>query len=150
MVLIYLGKSHQSSSVHEMVIRGLENAGPDCQQIQDLRGTAPRSRDAVYAGDFAALGAAMIDNTEAQRRLHPDLISPEHQRVIDIAHTHGALGWKVNGAGGDGGSVTILTGDVSQVKRTLIREIEQENALFKNIPLYLSRYGLRVWRRDCA
>ena len=57
LVLIYLGKSHQSSAVHEMVIRGLENAGPDCQQLQDLRGTAPRSRDALYAGDFAALGA---------------------------------------------------------------------------------------------
>lgn len=126
-----------------MVIRGLENAGPDCQQIQDLRQTAPRSRDA-HAGDFAALGAAMIDNTEAQRRLHPDPISPEHQRVIDIARQHGALGWKVNGAGGDGGSVTILTGDISQAKRTMIREIEQENALLKNIPIYLSRYGLRV------
>ncbi len=149
LVLIYLGKSHQSSSVHEMVIRGLENAGPDCRQLQDLRGTAPRSRDALYAGDFVALGQAMTDNTEAQRRLHPALISPEHQRVIDIAREHGALGWKVNGAGGDGGSVTILCGDVSQVKRTLIREIEQENALFKNIPLYLSRYGLRVWAQTC-
>ncbi len=41
------------------------------------------------------------------------------------------------------------TGDISQVKRTMIREIEQENALLKNIPIYLSRYGLRVWQRDC-
>lgn len=133
-----------------MVIRGLENAGPDCQQIADLRGTAPRSRDALYAGDFAALGAAMIDNTEAQRRLHPDLISREHQRVIDLAREHGALGWKVNGAGGDGGSVTILCGDTSQIKRAMIREVEQENPLFKNIPIYLSRYGLRVWKQDCC
>jgi D-glycero-alpha-D-manno-heptose-7-phosphate kinase len=91
----------------------------------------------------------MTDNTEAQRRLHPALISPEHQHVIDIAREHGALGWKVNGAGGDGGSVTILCGDVSQVKRSMIREIEQGNALFKNIPLYLSRYGLRVWAQTC-
>jgi D-glycero-alpha-D-manno-heptose-7-phosphate kinase len=150
LALIYLGKSHQSSAVHDMVIRGLENAGPDCRQLEDLRGTAPRSRDAVYAGDFVALGAAMTDNTEAQRRLHPALISSDAQRVIDIAREHGALGWKINGAGGDGGSVTILCGDISQVKRTLIREIEQENPLFKNIPIYLSRYGLRVWKRDCT
>jgi D-glycero-alpha-D-manno-heptose-7-phosphate kinase len=150
LALIYLGKSHQSSAVHDMVIRGLENAGPDCRQLEDLRGTAPRSRDAVYAGDFVALGAAMTDNTEAQRRLHPALISSDAQRVIDIAREHGALGWKINGAGGDGGSVTILCGDLSQVKRTLIREIEQENPLFKNIPIYLSRYGLRVWKRDCT
>ncbi len=149
LALIYLGKSHRSSDVHEMVIRGLENAGPDCQQLADLRLTAPKARDALFAGDFNALGAAMRENTAAQSRLHPALVSPEAQRVIEIAQEHGALGWKVNGAGGDGGSVTILSNDVSQVKRAMLREIEQENALFKHIPLYLSRYGLRVWKQEC-
>ena len=148
LVLIYLGKSHQSSQIHEMVIQSLENAGPDCQQLNDLRKSAPRSRDALYSGDFVELGAAMIENTEAQGRLHPRLISSEATRVIEIAHKHGALGWKVNGAGGDGGSVTLLCGDVSQQKRSMIREIEQENPLFKNIPIYLSRYGLRVWKQN--
>ena len=145
LALIYLGKSHSSSNVHEMVIRGLENAGPNCKQLEDLRQTAPRSRDALYAGDFAALGQAMIDNTEAQARLHPQLISAEAARVIEIAKAHGAIGWKVNGAGGEGGSVTLLTGGESFVKRTMLREINTENPLFKNIPIYLSRYGVRVW-----
>jgi D-glycero-alpha-D-manno-heptose-7-phosphate kinase len=110
-----------------------------------LRATAEKSRDAVYAGDFPGLGKAMIENTEAQGRLHPDLVSPEARRVIEIARAHGALGWKVNGAGGDGGSLTILSGALSHVKRAMIREIEAENPLFKNIPLYLSRTGLRTW-----
>ncbi len=149
LALVYLGKSHSSSDVHEMVIKGLENAGPDCKQLSDLRQTAPKARDALYAGDFAALGASMIENTEAQARLHPALISAEAQRVIDIAREHGALGWKVNGAGGDGGSVTILCNDVSHVKRSMLREIEQENSLFKSIPIYLSRFGLRVWKQEC-
>ena len=148
LVLIYLGKSHHSSDVHEMVIKSLENAGPQCRQLNDLRQTASKSRDALYASDFTALGAAMTENTEAQRRLHAELISPEAERVIEIARAHGALGWKVNGAGGDGGSLTILCNEISQVKRAMIREIEQENASFKNIPIYLSRYGLRVWRHD--
>jgi len=30
----------------------------------------------------------------------------------------------------------------------MLREIEQENRLFKNIPIYLSRYGLRVWKQQ--
>jgi D-glycero-alpha-D-manno-heptose-7-phosphate kinase len=150
LALIYLGKSHRSSDVHEMVIKHLENAGPDCQQLADLRQTAPKSRDALYAADFSALGDAMTENTEAQKRLHPALISPEASRVIEIAREHGALGWKVNGAGGDGGSVTILCNDVSQIKRLMLREIEQENPLFKSIPIYLSRYGLRVWKQDCV
>lgn len=148
LALIYLGKSHCSSEVHELVIRGLENAGADCQQLAELRLSAEMSRDAVYAGDFTALGAAMIQNTEAQGRLHPALISPEAQRVIEIARAHGALGWKVNGAGGDGGSVTILGSALSPVKRTMLREIEAENGLFKNIPIYLSRFGLRVWKQE--
>ncbi len=148
LALIYLGNSHNSSQVHEMVIRGLEDAGPACQQLEDLRGTAPRSRDALYASDFIALGQAMIDNTEAQRRLHPALVSANAEKVIEIAQQHGAIGWKLNGAGGEGGSVTLLCGERSEAKRAMIREIEQENLLFKHIPIYLSRYGLRVWKQE--
>jgi D-glycero-alpha-D-manno-heptose-7-phosphate kinase len=149
LVLIFLGKSHSSSDVHRKVIRELENAGPECAKLEDLRRTAPVSRDALYAGDFGALGRAMIENTEAQGRLHADLVGPDAWRIIEIAKEHGAIGWKVNGAGGDGGSVTILCGDVSPVKRTMIREIERANALYRNIPIYLSRYGLRVWETPC-
>ncbi len=148
LALIYLGKSHDSSQVHLKVIRELENAGPDCKQLVDLRHTAAESRDAVYAGDFAALGVAMIDNTEGQVRLNPALLSQDARRVIEIANAHGAIGWKVNGAGGEGGSITLLGPSSSQVKRTMIREIEQESRLFKNIPIYLSRFGLRVWEEE--
>jgi D-glycero-alpha-D-manno-heptose-7-phosphate kinase len=147
LVLIYLGKSHSSSEVHKKVIQGLENAGPDCPQLSDLRGTAEKSRDAVFAGNFLALGRAMTENTEAQGRLHPALISQDAQRVIDIARGHGALGWKLNGAGGEGGSITVLSGLSSHKKRNMIQEIERENPLFKNIPIYLSRYGLRTWEQ---
>jgi D-glycero-alpha-D-manno-heptose-7-phosphate kinase len=148
LALIYLGKSHDSSRVHEKVIRELEDAGPTCKQLEDLRQTAEKSRDALYAGDFTALGHAMIENTEAQGRLHPDLISHDAWRVIEIAREYGALGWKVNGAGGEGGSITILSGALSHAKRAMLREIEAENPLFKSIPVYLSRHGLRVWEGD--
>jgi len=148
LALIYLGKSHHSSQVHEKVIRYLEDAGPTAKQLEALRATGEPSRDALYAGDFVALGQAMIQNMEAQRNLHPDLINPDADRVIEVARAHGALGWKVNGAGGDGGSLTILCGPLSHVKRAMIREIEQESPLFKNIPIYLSRFGLRIWGTD--
>lgn len=148
LALIYLGRSHSSSDVHVRVIKDLENAGPESQKLKDLRSTAAPSRDAIYAGDFSALGKTMIANTEAQARLHPYLISNDAARVIEIAQEHGALGWKVNGAGGEGGSVTLLCDDLSSVKRAMIREIEAENHLFRNIPVYLSRYGLRSWERN--
>lgn len=122
--LIFVGQTHDSSKVHEMVIRDLEGAGPDCPKLVPLRKTAAQSKDALYAGDFAALGRAMIENTEAQAALHPELIGPHHQRVIEIAKSHGAEGWKVNGAGGSGGSVTILSGPDRRAKRAMIRDIE--------------------------
>jgi D-glycero-alpha-D-manno-heptose-7-phosphate kinase len=147
LALVFLGKSHHSSEVHEMVIRSMENAGPECKQLKDLRQTASWSRDAILAGDFPALGIAMIENTEAQQRLHPALISAEAARVIEIAKAHGAAGWKVNGAGGDGGSLTILCDASEHSKCLMLRLIEQENPLFKNIPIHLSHYGLRVWEQ---
>jgi D-glycero-alpha-D-manno-heptose-7-phosphate kinase len=148
LALIYLGKSHHSSQVHEKVVHDLEGAGSEAKQLQALRATAEPSRDALYAGDFVALGKAMAQNTEAQRNLHPDLVSPAAQCVIEIARAHGAVGWKVNGAGGEGGSVTLLAGDLSSTKRTMLREIEQENPLFKNIPIYPSHFGVRTWEEN--
>jgi D-glycero-alpha-D-manno-heptose-7-phosphate kinase len=87
----------------------------------------------------------MIANTEAQRALHAELISPEAQQVIQVARAHGALGWKVNGAGGEGGSLTLLCGSYSQAKRAMIRDIKAENPLFQPVPMRLSRSGLVVW-----
>ena len=148
LALIYLGKSHSSSQVHEKVIEELEGAGPGCPKLDALRSTAGKSRDALYAGDFEALGQAMVENTEAQGGLHPELISGDAARIIEIARAHGAIGWKVNGAGGEGGSVTLLCNSLSHVKRAMIRGIEAENPLFRNIPIYLSRHGLRTWEQD--
>ncbi|MFC1889714.1 GHMP kinase [Thermodesulfobacteriota bacterium] len=147
LVLVYLGKSHSSSAVHEKVIEELEKAGPDCAALDKLRSTAGPARDAVLAGDFEALGRSMVRNTDAQGRLHPDLVGRDARKVIEIARAHGAPGWKVNGAGGEGGSVTILCGPLSAVKRAMIREIEQENPLYRNILIRLSRGGLCTWER---
>jgi len=145
LILIFLGHSHDSSELHKMVIKDLESEGPQSSRLQALRSTAEQSRDAVYDGDFVALGRAMAENTQAQAQLHPDLVCADALRVIEIARAHGAVGWKVNGAGGFGGSVTILGGDMSIAKREMIKEIEDENPLFRNIPIYLSRFGLRTW-----
>ena len=126
----------------------LEDAGPEYPELETLRSLRQASRDAVYAGDFAALGQAMARNTEAQRALHSALVSAEAEQIIEAGpRAHGALGWKVNGAGGEGGSITLLCGPSMSAKRAMIREIEETNPLYQNIPLYLSRYGLRVWKR---
>ena len=145
LVLIFLGKAHSSSKIHEKVIRELEGEGPESGRLETLRRTAERAKDALLAGDFRALGRSMIDNTEGQGKLHPDLVSRDAHEIIEIARGHGAIGWKVNGAGGDGGSITILCGPDASSKRAIVRDVQAANPLFQNIPLYLSRMGLRVW-----
>jgi D-glycero-alpha-D-manno-heptose-7-phosphate kinase len=144
LLLVYLGGSHRSSDIHLSVIRELEDEGPECRKLRDLRQTAARSRDAVVAGDLEALGAVMVENTEAQRRLHPALIGHHAQQVIDIARRHGAAGWKVNGAGGDGGSVTILAGRQVGSAGAVLAEITRANAAFKVLPARLSPTGVQV------
>jgi D-glycero-alpha-D-manno-heptose-7-phosphate kinase len=58
----------------------------------------------------------------------------------------GAFGWKVNGAGGEGGSVTVLCGEGAQYKRRLVAALPRADPLFRVLPTSLSRDGLRVWR----
>lgn len=145
LTLIYTGKAHSSSEVHRKVIRELEDAGPGCPKLEPLRRAAEQSRDALYAGDLEALGRAMIANTEAQAALNASLVGPAHQEIIAIAREHGAVGWKVNGAGGNGGSVTILSGPDYSTKRAIVRDIETANPNYRNIPIHLADYGLRVW-----
>ena len=114
-------------------------------------GSKPNAKDVLKSLPLPELEKALgsspngLSQVEAQKRLHPDLVSRDAQTVMDIAQEYGALGWKVNGAGGEGGSLAILCGPDSGKKRLMLREIEQESPLFKNIPIHLSRYGLRVW-----
>jgi D-glycero-alpha-D-manno-heptose-7-phosphate kinase len=143
LMLIFLGKSHNSSATHEKVIRELEDAGPDDRRIAALRRTAERSRDALLAGDFGALGLAMCDNTAAQANLNPALVGADAQRVIALAREHGALGWKVNGAGGDGGSITLLGDGRGDAQRALLRAVAQAGP-YRAIPIHLAE-GAQAW-----
>lgn len=143
--LIYLGKSHSSSKVHENVITDLEHAGPDNPQLESLRHAAQAGRDALAADDLAAFGRAMVENTAAQEELHPELVNPDARKVIEIARAHGALGWKVNGAGGEGGSLTLLSGPRPGEARAMLAEIRQELPASRAIPIRLSRAGLHCW-----
>ena len=144
--LVFLGHTHTSSEVHERVIAELQSAGDDGgEKLEALRRQAVAGRDALYAGDFAAFGRAMIANTEAQAALHPALVSDVAHRIFEIARRHGAIGWKVNGAGGAGGSVTLLGGTSRVEQRQMLREIEALGGGVRVIDTCLSRYGLRVW-----
>ena len=146
-LLIYLGKPHSSSAVHETVIKRLEQSPRFRRHLEPLREAASTGKQALLRGDLAAFGQAMIDNTEAQRCLHPDLVGERATQVIEVAKQFGIAGYKVNGAGGAGGSVTLLLRPGALDKLALIHAIEQTHPDYRNIPIRLVPYGLRRWRR---
>ncbi len=129
LVTVFLG-AHSSSAVHDEVIANLT---ADPAPLDALRRCARDAAGALVAGDLRAYGAALVANTDAQRALHPALVSEDAQLVIDAASASGALGWKVNGAGGRGGSVTIICG-----------ETRPTIPVGQALPLRLSRQGVRV------
>jgi D-glycero-alpha-D-manno-heptose-7-phosphate kinase len=145
LALIYFGRPHRSSSVHEKVVWGLERLGPECRPLASLRAAAEEARDAVLAGDLARLGRSMQANTEAQAELHAELVSADALRIIDIARAHGAAGWKVNGAGGDGGSMTLLGPANDESRRAMMDEILNGAPGLSSIPIAIAPEGLRVW-----
>jgi D-glycero-alpha-D-manno-heptose-7-phosphate kinase len=147
LLVIYLGKPHRSSLVHERVIAVLEDSGAEDPRLAALRRTAAPARDALLAGDFAALGQSFIENTEGQRTLNPDLISPEAQQIIELAQSHEALGWKVNGAGGPGGSVALLLDGSIPNRHRLMQAISASDSCQVIIPR-LAQQGLRAYIGD--
>ena len=145
LVLVCLGRPHVSSDIHDRVIKALTEEGASSRVLEGLRRAADEARDAVCAEDLAALGRTMSSNTELQRQLHPDLISDEAQMVIDTAAAMGASGWKVNGAGGAGGSVTVLCGPDEGAKGRIASALLGADPLFGVVPTTLSRDGVRAW-----
>jgi D-glycero-alpha-D-manno-heptose-7-phosphate kinase len=143
LLLVYIGTPHSSSDVHRKVIADLgENAARD-PRIEGLRKLAAAARDAAGSGNLEILGSVMNRSIDLQRALHPDLVCKKFNEIIEIAGSYKACGCKVNGAGGDGGSITILgDGDVN-TKREMVRVLKESG--YHSIPITLSPGGLRVW-----
>jgi D-glycero-alpha-D-manno-heptose-7-phosphate kinase len=148
LLLIYLGKPHSSSEVHKMVIRRLEQSAKYRRCLEPLREAAVAGKEALLRADLSSFGEAMRENTAAQKRLHPELLGQRAQKVIDIAVQFGVAGFKLNGAGGAGGSVTLLLKSGAREKYQLIQELQKADPDFRNIPIRLAPHGLRRWESE--
>jgi D-glycero-alpha-D-manno-heptose-7-phosphate kinase len=137
--LFYLGRAHDSSALHRQVI---EHATPQrAAALADLRAAADAARSAVVAHDLVSFGAAMIANTDAQRALHPALIGHDATRAINCARANGAIGWKVNGAGGEGGSITVLH-TTNAAKTVTERRLLELDGSYRVLPVACSEVGI--------
>jgi len=138
---VFVGRAHVSSGLHEQVIANRD--GSAASSLARLRDAAEAARDAVLAQDLRAFGQAMVANTEAQDSLHADLVGADARKVIALAAARQALGWKVNGAGGDGGSVTTLAATPG-AKAAFDARVASLDPRYRVLPVQLSRAGLVV------
>jgi D-glycero-alpha-D-manno-heptose-7-phosphate kinase len=143
--LVYLGRPHTSSELHEQVIARLEAGGPQMLIIRDLARIAVEAKSALEDGDLEAYGESMVRNNEGQRALHAGLISGAADAIASAARRHGAAGWKVNGAGGEGGSMTVLGPSDDAKRRRMIDKISGLGGDIRVIPVSLSPAGLKTW-----
>lgn len=106
---------HDSSAVHRQVIDALVTcSGVEHHHAREALASLSRlagdAADALRAGDLERWAEVLVASVDAQAALHPGLVGEPHRRALDVARVTGARGWKVNGAGGDGGSLTVLVG----------------------------------------
>lgn len=139
-VTVSLGRPHHSSAVHEHVIsRFVHEPRAADEALEPLREAAEDAAAALVAEDLPAYGHALASCTRAQEALHPELVCPDAHSIIAVARAEGALGWKVNGAGGDGGTVTVLAapGGAARLRDTLRHH-------WSVLPLTVVRTGLSI------
>lgn len=112
LVTVVIGP-HDSSAVHAQVINDVVGcSGVDHERtrraLRELARLAGEAADALRAGDVDRWAGVLTAATDAQAMLHPELVGVAHRAAIEVARTLGAAGWKVNGAGGAGGSLTCV------------------------------------------
>lgn len=113
--------AHDSSAVHAQVINDVVGcSGVDHERtrsaLRDLAVLADEAAAALRGGDVDRWAEVLVAASDAQSRLHPELVGDAHRRAIEVAKAQGAKGWKVNGAGGAGGSLTCVTGPGRQAR----------------------------------
>ncbi|MFM2310429.1 MAG: hypothetical protein RLY87_2551 [Chloroflexota bacterium] len=144
LLLYYIGKPHLSTHIHQQVIDRFVTLPDTHVLLEPLRRAADEAATALHTGDLQRYGAALQANTAAQRALHPALICAEAEHLIAIAQTYGAYGCKVNGAGGDGGSVAILMSSDADAQRACIATITAELPQMTRLPITLAPHGIQI------
>ncbi|HEU5149630.1 MAG TPA: hypothetical protein VFU19_03990 [Iamia sp.] len=121
LVTVHLGGAHDSSALHRAVIERAEAGDGHVHRVLgELVALAGVAADRLRAGDLDGWGATLTAATEAQARLHPALVGEGARAVGAAAMAHGAVGWKVNGAGGPGGSVTLVAPEDPAARAALL------------------------------
>jgi D-glycero-alpha-D-manno-heptose-7-phosphate kinase len=140
-LLVYTGKSHFSSAMHQKVIAAYE-AGETatCAAFATLSECAIRGKEALLTGDLESFAEAMNENWRAQKDLHPDITTPDVERLHDATQSAGAIGFKLNGAGGGGTATLLCRRNANHLVRRAVEHVGMHV-----LPAKIDFTGLRTW-----
>lgn len=142
LVLAYTGAQRLSGSIHEHVWDQYRAGSvPVRTALASLTRIAGEMREALAAGNLAAVGELMGENWIQQKALHPSVTNPDLDAMIDLASRHGAIGGKACGAGG-GGCLIFLAAPGAQagLRRALHeRRVNIIDFEFDTYGVYLSK-----------
>lgn len=140
LILVYLS-SRSSSEMHKAVIENYKKRDQDTlKSFEIIKNCAYEMKKAINSTNFDEIADIMNRNWDAQKNLHSLMVNSIIEKTEKIANENGAIGFKVNGAGG-GGSATILAGIGHEhaLKKKL-----SENGLIL-LPCKLNFYGVETW-----
>ena len=108
-VLVYSGRPRSSGINNWEVTRTFVEGDPDVRRrLEAIAHQAGEAREAVRAGDWDRLAAAVDGEWQQRRELAPGVSTPEIDAMMEAARGAGATAAKVCGAGG-GGCVVLLS-----------------------------------------
>jgi len=140
-VLVYLS-SRSSSEMHKAVIDNYKKGNKiTLKSLEIIKECAYEMKNAILSEDLTYMGDVMNKNWDAQKQLHSLMVNPIIRKVEKIAMNNGAVGFKLNGAGG-GGSASILAdiGKENLLKRQLSK------AGFQLLSAKLDFMGVQTWK----
>lgn len=141
LLVVLLARGHDSSAVHRQVVEALQHAGAGDARLEALRRCAHEGAAALVADDLDTYGAVLTRNTGIQAQLHASLVSAEAHVVIEAVCGPDAIGWKVNGAGGAGGSITVLAASAESRAR-LVAALGSRCPWATHLDVRLARTGV--------
>ncbi|MFX1425692.1 MAG: hypothetical protein ACFFBE_04510 [Promethearchaeota archaeon] len=140
LILVFLS-SRSSSEMHKAVIKNYNKGDlSTLESFEIIKNCAYEMKKAIETKDLNYMGELMSKNWNAQKQLHKLMVNSIIDKVEHIAIKSGALGFKVNGAGG-GGSATILANNGMEdiLKQELIKNG------FQLLPVRLDFMGVQTW-----
>ena len=140
LILVYFS-SRSSNLMHKAVIDNYKKKEKKTiESLEIIKKCAYDMKKAIKSGNFKDMGDIMNVNWDAQKNLHPFMTNPLINKAEKIAKENGAIGFKLNGAGG-GGSATILADFGSEF---IIRK-KMINNDFQLLPFKLNFNGVETW-----